>query len=100
MKSIDPSGIPAELLAVADELLDWRWEQTPIAGQSWSLAVASDPDAMLLDACQRQDAGEKDVIDPFWATTWRAASGLDQFLDSQSLEGRSVLELGLSLIHI
>lgn len=99
MSKNDPADVPAELIALADSLLNWRWEDTPIAGQSWALAVASDPDAMLIKACERQDAGEKGVIDPFWATTWRAASGLDRFLDSQSLQGRRVLELGCGTGH-
>ena len=78
---------------------DWHWQETQIAGQSFRLAVASDPDAMLIDACERQDAGEQGVIDPFWATTWRAASGLDQFLDRIELDGVDVLELGCGTGH-
>lgn len=77
----------------------WHWEQTLIAGKLRPLAVASDPDAMLIEACERQDAGETDVIDPFWATTWRAASGLDQFLDQIPLNGVDVLEVGCGTGH-
>ncbi|WP_145384061.1 class I SAM-dependent methyltransferase [Stieleria neptunia] len=94
-----PADLPTELIATADRLLDWRWEDTPIAGQSWPLAVAADPDAMLIDACKRQDNGEQGVIDPFWAATWRAASGLDRFLETQQLDGQSVLELGCGTGH-
>ena len=49
---------------------------------------------MLLEACRRQDAGEVDVIDPFWATTWRAADGLDAYLSTRDLQDERVLELG------
>lgn len=91
--------LPVELIAIADELLSWKWQQTPIAGQPWPLAVAADPDAMLIEACERQDAGETGVIDPFWATTWRAASGLDRHQDTLNLQGRSVLELGCGTGH-
>lgn len=49
---------------------------------------------MLLEACRRQDAGETGVIDPFWATTWRAADGLDRFLEARCLQDVRVLELG------
>ena len=70
-----------------------------IAGQECPLAVASDPDGMLIDACERQDAGEEGVIDPFWATTWRAASGLDLFMDAYDLKGVRVLEVGCGTGH-
>jgi predicted nicotinamide N-methyase len=49
---------------------------------------------MLVDACRRQDAGETGVIDPFWAAVWRAAAGLDQFLDNYELQDVRVLEVG------
>lgn len=77
----------------------WEWQSTKIAGQDWSLAVASDPEGMLIEACERQDAGEEGVIDPFWATTWRAAAGLDQFLSRLDLNGTRVLELGCGTGH-
>lgn len=92
-------AIPTDLTRAADEVLDWCWQTTNIAGRPWPLAVASDPDAMLIDACERQDAGEQGVIDPFWAATWRAASGLDRFLDRLDLVGRNVLELGCGTGH-
>ena len=72
----------------------WHWLETQVAGRPWRIATPSDPDRMLLDACKRQDAGEVGVIDPFWATTWRAADGLDQFLQSRELRDVRVLELG------
>jgi predicted nicotinamide N-methyase len=77
----------------------WHWETTPIAGRDLPLAVASDPDGMLIDACERQDAGEEGVIDPFWAATWRAASGLDRYLDRMQIEGMRVLEVGCGTGH-
>ena len=77
----------------------WHWETTRIAGHECPLAVASDPDGMLIDACKRQDAGEEGVIDPFWAATWRAASGLDQFLEGRNLQNVRVLELGCGTGH-
>ncbi len=83
----------------ANDRLDWIWETTPIAGQPFQLAVAADPDGMLIEACQRQDAGEEGVIDPFWATTWRAAAGLDRYLDNVDLNNVDVLELGCGTGH-
>ena len=95
---------PESLAAQASERFQWHWEETLIAGEIRKLAVASDPEGMLIDACERQDAGEEGVIDPFWATTWRAASGLDHFLCDLSLSGLSlsslrVLELGCGTGH-
>lgn len=83
----------------ASDRFDWKWEETQVADKPWQLAVASDPDGMLIDACERQDAGEKGVIDPFWATTWRAASGLDCYLNRLDLTGQRVLELGCGTGH-
>lgn len=54
---------------------------------------------MLIDACERQDAGEQGVIDPFWAATWRAAAGLDRYLDRIKLQNVRVLELGCGTGH-
>ena len=96
----DLQQIPQTLIDAADAVLDWHWQDTMVAGRQWKMAVASDPDAMLLDACQRQDAGEEGVIDPFWATTWRAAAGLDLFLDKLDLTDTDVLELGCGTGHV
>tara|TARA_R110002049_G_scaffold50370_2_gene142968 strand:- start:19903 stop:20601 length:699 start_codon:yes stop_codon:yes gene_type:complete len=85
--------------AQADERFSWKWDDIKIADQPWRLAVAADPDAMLIEACQRQDAGEQGVIDPFWATTWRAAAGLDRYLDRLNMDGQRVLELGCGTGH-
>lgn len=83
----------------ASRRFKWHWMETQIAGQTRRLAVASDPEGMLLDACERQDAGETGVIDPFWATTWRAAAGLDRFLDRVEMTERRVLEVGCGTGH-
>ena len=88
-----------QLAAIADERMDWKWDDVRIANRPFRLAVAADPDAMLIEACERQDAGEEGVIDPFWATTWRAAAGLDRYLDRLDLDGMRVLELGCGTGH-
>jgi predicted nicotinamide N-methyase len=88
-----------ELQQLATARFAWHWDDVQIAGQRRPLAVASDPDAMLIEACQRQDAGELNVIDPFWATTWRAAAGLDRYFDRLDLSGLRVLELGCGTGH-
>ena len=93
---------PRELEAcaqLASSRYAWKWAEIEIAHQPWRLAVAADPDAMLIEACERQDAGEEGVIDPFWATTWRAAAGLDRYLDRLVLKEQRVLELGCGTGH-
>lgn len=84
----------------ADERFSWHWQTVRVAGRATRLAVASDPEGMLIDACRRQDAGEQGVIDPFWATTWRAAAGLDRYLDRFDLRGCRILELGCGTGHV
>lgn len=78
----------------ASQRYSWHWSPQKVAGKPWKIATASDPEGMLLDACKRQDAGESGVIDPFWAAVWRAAAGLDRYLDRYSLAGTRVLEVG------
>ncbi|MCH1496071.1 MAG: protein N-lysine methyltransferase family protein [Rubripirellula sp.] len=89
-----------ELVKLANSGFPWHWEPTTIANRQEKIAVASDPDGMLLDACRRQDAGEQGVIDPFWATTWRAAAGLDHYLDNVEVSGKRVLEVGCGTGHV
>jgi predicted nicotinamide N-methyase len=52
----------------------------------------TNPDDLLIAALESQRPEEE--VDPFWAATWRAARGLDRFLDQWDLIGRRVLELG------
>lgn len=78
----------------ASQRFAWHWAPQKVAGRPWKIATASDPEGMLIEACKRQDAGESGVIDPFWAAVWRAASGLDKFLDRYDLRDLRVLEVG------
>ena len=68
---------PEALANQASERFQWHWEERNIAGEIRKLAVASDPEGMLIDACERQDAGEKDVIDPFWDDVNSAPTALN-----------------------
>lgn len=52
-----------------------------------------DPDLLLSEAVTLSDLPATDV-DPFWAVSWRAAEGLDTYLDRFELDGTRVLELG------
>jgi predicted nicotinamide N-methyase len=67
---------------------------TEIAGQVYPWTKVRDPDALLMRALIQNDQGTVET-DPFWAATWRAAIGLDRYLESlPSLNGVRVLELG------
>ncbi len=73
---------------------DWHYRRIVAGGVRRPFAVATSPDELLADAVRRQEQGEPDVEDPYWATDWQAAVGLDQFLDRFDLQNQSVLELG------
>ena len=88
-----------DLARQASARFRWHWADVMIAGETRKLAVASDPEGMLIEACELQDAGEEGVIDPFWATTWRAASGLDVYMQRIDLSDMRVLELGCGTGH-
>ncbi len=95
----EPVADRKSLEKLATEKFAWHWDMVNIAGKMRPLAVASDPDAMLIEACERQDAGEEGVIDPFWAATWRAASGIDRYLERMELQDVRILELGCGTGH-
>jgi predicted nicotinamide N-methyase len=67
---------------------------TRIADQEYPWTRVVDPDRLLESALQKHEDGSIER-DPFWAATWRAAMGLDQYMGTlTSLNGVSVLELG------
>ncbi len=67
--------------------------QTSIAGHPYPWTQVIDPDQLLEQALLNRDRKPFEV-DPFWAATWRAATGLERFLDRYDLAGQRVLELG------
>lgn len=54
----------------------------------------ANPDVLLDLAVEQSAECSRPEIDPFWAATWRAALGLDQFLSSVTIRDVRVLELG------
>jgi predicted nicotinamide N-methyase len=66
---------------------------TVLAGRNYPWTQVVDPDRLLEQAllCKTRQSHE---VDPFWAATWRAASGLDDFMDRFDLADQRVLELG------
>lgn len=63
-----------------------------LANRQFTWYRVLNPDQLLEAAVDSQLPPEE--VDPFWAATWRAALGLDRFLDRFDLENRRVLELG------
>ncbi len=81
------------LLARIQRLVPIEHTSTTIAGRSYPWTQVVDPDR-LLEQALRHSSQNSVEIDPFWAATWRAASGLERFLDQIDIAGERVLELG------
>ncbi len=64
-----------------------------LGGRSINWLKVVDPDRLLEAALIRQDK-RADELDPFWAATWRAARGLDQYLARLDLRQVRLLEIG------
>jgi len=87
------------LAARADRRFAWHWQPIIVAGRQIEIATPTDPNEMLIRACQRQSASTTDedettLADPFWAQVWHSTTGLDAFLATRDLQGLDVLELG------
>lgn len=66
---------------------------TMVAGLQIPWFLVSNPEALLEAAVSRTDRPAAE-LDPFWSSQWRAASGLDRFLQKFDLQGVPILELG------
>ena len=84
----------ARLLARIQQQVPIEHTSTTIAGQEYPWTRVVDPDSLLLNALSKSQEGTVE-LDPFWAASWRAAQGLDQFLGTlPCLNGIRILELG------
>lgn len=63
-----------------------------LAGKTLTWYRVAEPEQLLEVAVQSHLPPEE--VDPFWAATWRAALGLDRFLDRISCTNVRILELG------
>ncbi len=70
-----------------------EWKTTTIVGKRLPWIHVVDPDRLLEEALERTDRTPEE-LDPFWAATWPAAVGLEQYLHSLPLKEQRVLELG------
>ena len=84
----------ARLLARIQQQVPLEHTTTMIAGQEYPWTNVVDPESLLLNALSKSQEGTVE-LDPFWAASWRAARGLDQFLGTlPSLNSVRILELG------
>jgi predicted nicotinamide N-methyase len=84
----------AKLLRRLEQSVAIEHQSIEIAGRPYPWTRVVDPDRLLEKALASGHDGSVES-DPFWAATWRAAIGLDRFLQKQTnLAGMSVLELG------
>lgn len=84
----------AKLLRRLERAVSIEQHMIEIAGRPYPWTRVVDPDRLLEKALQ---SGTDGCVqhDPFWAATWRAAIGLERFLQKQNqLVGTDVLELG------
>ncbi len=84
----------ARLLARIQQQVPIEHTSTTIAGQEYPWTRVVNPESLLINALSKSREGTVE-LDPFWAASWRAAQGLDQFLGSlPCLSGLRILELG------
>lgn len=84
----------ARLLARIQQQVPLEHTLTTIAGKEYPWTRVVDPDSVLLNAILKSCEGRIE-LDPFWAASWRAARGLDEFLATiPCLNGVRILELG------
>lgn len=84
----------ARLLARIQQQVPIEHTSTMIAGQEYPWTRVVNPESLLINALSKSQEGTAE-LDPFWAASWRAAQGLDQFLGTlPCLSGLRILELG------
>jgi predicted nicotinamide N-methyase len=93
-QSSSRSASEARLLARIQKQVPIEHTSTTIAGREYPWTRVVDPDSLLTKSLSKSRDGTVE-LDPFWAASWRAAQGLDQFLGTlPCLNGVRILELG------
>lgn len=86
------------LRTAIEEIVELVEEQACLAGQTVRWHKVWQPERLLEEAVAEVGGPAAD-IDPFWAVAWRAAEGLDAYLERIELTGARVLELGAGSGH-
>ncbi len=97
-RSADSSQPKSELLTAIESQIALTTTPIRLGGRSFDwYRVANGDELLTLAALASEESeagGEVAELDPFWAATWRAALGLDQFLGTINIAGWEILELG------
>jgi predicted nicotinamide N-methyase len=88
----------ASLRAAIEAIVPLVEESQRLGGIEFRWHKVAEPDRLLSEAVDESHLPATDV-DPFWAVAWRAAQGLDAFLERFELSGVRVLELGAGSGH-
>lgn len=94
-KKLDGASLAAHsrLRARIERTVTLVTEPLVLGGRHFDWYRVANPDVLLQKAANNNAAPAED-LDPFWAATWRAAIGLDRFLQQKPLRDVRVLELG------
>lgn len=87
-----------QLRGAIEQIVPLVEEAITIGGVDFRWHKVADPDRLLSEAVDPDGMPSID-IDPFWAVAWRAAQGLDCFLERIDLTDMRVLELGAGAGH-
>jgi predicted nicotinamide N-methyase len=81
------------LLARIERRFTIEHTSVKIAGREYPWTKVCDPDRLLEEALEKTDRSPTE-LDPFWAAHWRAAIGLENYLDRLTISNQRVLDLG------
>lgn len=88
----------AALRAAVERVVRLDTQLIKLGGASWLWHRVADPDQLLTEAVENVETAATDV-DPFWSVAWRAAQGMDVYLDRMPMDGMRILELGSGAGH-
>lgn len=77
-----------------EQTVQLEHSEIQLGNRMFNWLKVANPDDLLVAAVASGPDMPAEELDPFWAATWRAAQGLDRFLDSLELRNVRVLELG------